>query len=131
MSRASDSHWFSRAAETHTEVRQAMSQEIGLTFWNKRWGHESRPDRLRCGDKPAAHGTVGFQASRGTCPRGQGAFWFLKSHPSVRFSVILFANLLSFQDDIFSGDFSHLLMNSVKHLLVTLSGLMVVITLHD
>ena len=49
----------------------------------------------------------------------------------MRFSVILFANLLSFQDDIFPGDFSHLLMNSVKHLLVTLSGLMVVITLHD
>ena len=26
----------------------------------------------------------------------------------MRFSVILFANLLSFQDDIFPGDFSHL-----------------------
>ena len=77
------------------------------------------------------HGTVGFWVSKGTCPRGQGTFWFLKSHPSVRVSVILFANLLNFQDDMFPIDFSHLLMNSVKHLLVTLSGLMVVITLHD
>ena len=52
MSRASDGHWFSRAAETHVEVRQAMSQDIGLTFWNKRWGHEFKPARLRRGDKP-------------------------------------------------------------------------------
>lgn len=49
----------------------------------------------------------------------------------MKVSVILFANLLNFQDDTFPSDFSHLLMNSIKHLLVTLSGLMVVITLHD
>lgn len=52
-------------------------------------------------DPPAAHGTAGCQVSRGAvakpgvCPRGHSVFWFIKSNPCVRFSVILFANLLS------------------------------------